>query len=303
MVRQTPAARLSSVTWVTLFTLLVCPLISPLAHADILPSDAAQYAATAKTVDGDVSVLRDFEKWVILPGDQIQVKETIVTGLDGHALFEVADGSTFEIFPNSKVIFRNNPPTWKDLLDVFLGKVRVKIEHLINDKPNPNRVITPTAVISVRGTTFDITVDPQDENTLVEVEEGVVGVTHALLPTGNEAELLAGDSIRVYRDIPIAKNRIDKGGVFQQALRMALEAVVVAARPGGAAGGGGIGGGVGGGGGGPVGDTGSTPPPTTSPGSGGNVGGTSTGAPGAPTIPVPGGGTSIGGPIIAPPTF
>ena len=38
--------------------------------------------------------------------DQVKVQETIVTGKDGHALFQVTDGSTFEVFPNAKVIFR-----------------------------------------------------------------------------------------------------------------------------------------------------------------------------------------------------
>jgi hypothetical protein len=37
-------------------------------------------------------------------------------------------------------------------------------------------VITPTAVISVRGTTFDVSVDHDSVATLISVEEGVVDV-------------------------------------------------------------------------------------------------------------------------------
>src|SRR4029077_2017573 len=117
-------------------------------------------------------------------------------GPDGHALFQVSDGSSFEVYPNSQVVFRKNAPTWKDLIDLLVGRVRVHIEHLGNI-PNPTRMMTPTAVISVRGTTFDVTVDDDDETTLVEVEEGQVAVQHALLPRGDARLLTTGESLKV----------------------------------------------------------------------------------------------------------
>ncbi|MEO8099870.1 MAG: FecR family protein [Acidobacteriota bacterium] len=224
------------------------------------PSDSAKHAATAKTVQGRVSVLRDLREWAIDVGDTVKVQETIVTGRDGHALFAVSDGSTFEVFPNAKVVFRKNPGNFKDLLDVMLGRVRVQIEH-IGTTPNPNKVLTPTAVISVRGTIFDITVAENDENTLVEVEEGSVEVVHAL--RGGRRVLAAGESVRVYRDENIAKGP-DKGNIMRQVVRMGMEAVMVATQPGGGVGGIGRPGGTIGGG---VGDTTTTlpPPPTTAP--------------------------------------
>ncbi len=233
--------------------------------ADSWFTGSAEAAATAKTVDGRVSVLRDFREWAINVNDKVKVQETIVTGKDGHAIFAVSDGSTFEVFPNAKVVFRKNAGNWRDLLDVMLGRVRVQIEHL-GKEPNPNRVLTPTAVISVRGTIFDINVNDDDESTLVEVEEGIVDVRHALLGSQNVRTLTAGESIRVYRDEPIAR-RLDKGGIIKNTIRVAMEAVAVAIRPGGTPGLGNVGGGgIGGVGG--VGDTGgsTTPaPPTTAP--------------------------------------
>ncbi len=297
---MSPRVGLSLTVPTVALALVVCPLIG---LAAALPSDAGEQVATAKKVDGDVSVLRDFQEWAIVPGDKVKPKETIVSGIDGHATFQVADGSTFEIYPNSKVIFRNNQGSWRDLLDVFLGKVRVKIEHF-GEEENRNRVITPTAVISVRGTMFDITVDPQDEDTLVEVVEGEVGVRHALLPDNREAILQPGDSIRVYRNEPIAKARIDKGGVMQRIVQMAREAAIVAARstsP--------TGGGLGpiGGGGGPVGGVGDTgpgsvpgvpggPPTTAPPGTSGGSGAPTTAPPSITSTPG-------GGPLMAPPSF
>ena len=257
---QSRTAKLSLLAAVTL-------LASPL-RADNWFSDSSKYAATAKTVQGRVSVERDMRLIGLDVNDQVKVQETIVTGKDGHAVFQVTDGSTFEVFPNAKVIFRKTPGNWRDLLEVMLGRVRVQIEH-IGNTPNPNKVWTPTAVISVRGTIFDIDVNEEDESTLVTVEEGIVDVGHALLGSNVKRTLRVGESIRVYRDQPVAQH-MDKNNALRQVIRIAMEAAAVMARgPGGSlgsiGGNGGIGGGVGGGGG--VGDTGggSTPPPTPPP--------------------------------------
>lgn len=187
------------------------------------PIDSSAYAARVISLTGQVSVLKDSEPWALMVGDTIQVKQLILTGPDGQATFQVSDGSTFDVYPNSRVVFRKNAPNWKDLLDVLVGRVKVHIEHLYG--PNPNRVLTPTAVISVRGTTFDISVDDDDETTLVEVEEGVVEVQHALLPRGNARTLTTGESLRVYRNEPIAQSGIDKRMIAQRAIRMIVDAI------------------------------------------------------------------------------
>ena len=230
----------------------VCP-------AQFSPFNSTDYAAKVITQSGQVSVFKDAQPWALSVGDSLQAKDLILTGQDGHAILQVADGSTFEVFPNSRVVFRKNPPNWKDFIDVLVGRVRIHIEHLGNF-PNPNRVITPTAVISVRGTTFDISVDDDDETTLVEVEEGTVEVQHALLPRGNSKVLNSGESLRVYRNEPIAKN-LDKGGIARQVLRSMADAVITLATRmpnSGASGTGGISGG-------PVGDSQKVPPPPPPP--------------------------------------
>ncbi len=196
----------------------VCPIAL---HAQMPPIDSPAYAARVIELTGQVSVLKDTTPWALQVGDQVQVRQMIITGPDGQARFQVSDGSTFDVFPNSRVVFRKNAPNWMDLLDVFVGRVKVHIEHLYG--PNPNRVLTPTAVISVRGTTFDITVGDDDEATLVEVEEGVVDVRHAMLG-GNTKTLTTGESLRVYRNEPIAQGRFDKGMIWQRVLRAAVDA-------------------------------------------------------------------------------
>lgn len=214
--------------------------------AQMPPSDAVNYSARIVSLNGSVSVLKDNQAWALSAGDSVQVRQVIVTGNDGYAVFQVSDGSTFEVYPNSHVVFRKNVPNWRDLIDVIIGKVRVHIEHFGNI-PNPNRVVTPTAVISVRGTTFDVSVDPEGDATLVEVEEGRVEVWHALRG-GNSKVLNTGDSLTVYRTVPLDARTIDKGTVIQTALRSLRDALqTIATRtPRGGTGVGGVGGGAGG---------------------------------------------------------
>jgi hypothetical protein len=101
--------------------------------------------------------------------------------------------------------------------------VKVHIQKL-GGQPNNNRVTTPTAVISVRGTVFDVTVE-DGESTLVAVEEGLVEVRHALLAS-NPKLVNPGESLRVYRDQPLAQRSSPvRDATIQQGLRAAAEAM------------------------------------------------------------------------------
>lgn len=165
--------------------------------------------ATVIELEGQVSVIRGgqvplFQKGTIgAPSGQMSVnaKEEIVTGPDGHAVFQISDGSTFEVFPNSRVTFQGQW-TIQDMLQLILGKIRVQIEH--RNGPNHKRISTPTAVISVRGTIFDVAVEDDDGTTFVGVEEGQVMVQHLLQP-GNPKILNQNESIRIYPNQPLAK--------------------------------------------------------------------------------------------------
>jgi hypothetical protein len=183
---------------------------------------AQETAATLVSMQGQVNVLRDSVPWALSAGSKILPKQMVVTGPDGMAHFQVSDGSTFDVFPNSRVVFRSNPPNWKDLLDVYLGRVRVHIQKL-NGMPNHNRVTTPTAVISVRGTTFDVINEDADDTTLVSVEEGEVAVRNQL--AGGEVILQSGDSIRVFKNQPLARAKVDRGNIAQGALKAAAQAL------------------------------------------------------------------------------
>jgi hypothetical protein len=203
--------------------------VSPLLRAQTpaLPEPGSG-AARLISSTGQISILRDGNTWALNLGDLIQPQQVIVTGPDGYGVFKVSDGSTFEVFPKARVVFRQNRGDWKDLLEVWLGKVRVQIEHP-GGLPNNNKVRTPSAVISVRGTIFDVEVEDEDATTLVLDEEGQVAVQHALKAGGDARILNPGEYIRVYKNDPIAKKLIDKGNLLQRAARMASDALYQAA--------------------------------------------------------------------------
>jgi hypothetical protein len=177
-------------------------------------------AARIIEMTGRVSILKDGMEWASSTGDVVQPKQVIITGEDGYAKFQLADGSTFEVFKDTKTVFHDTPG-WTELLNVLIGRVKVYIEH--RNGPNPQRVTTQTAVISVRGTVFDVVVEDEDATTLVSVEEGIVNVRHQRFG-GNGVDLRTGDSIRVFKDQPLAKV-VDKGGIARVALRAAAQAV------------------------------------------------------------------------------
>jgi len=228
--------------------------------------------AAAVELEGQVSVVRGgqvplFQRGAQgAPADQtgVRPKEEIVTGPDGHAVFQISDGSTFEVFPNSRVTFQGEW-TFQDMLQLILGKIRVAIEH--RNGPNHKRISTPTAVISVRGTIFDVAVEDDDGTTYVGVEEGQVMVQHRLQP-GNPKILNQNEWVRIYPNQPLAKAAPSRGGgaFVWDRIRNAVGDLIVN-NPGGVIPG------PGGSAGGPQADTGRTkknPPTTAPPPSGGN---------------------------------
>jgi len=243
-------------------------LVAAAVMVSLVPLQAQDTAAKALVINGDVSVLRDGGPWALFEGNTVRPQQIVKTGSDGYARFQVSDGSTFEVFPNSQVIFRANPPSWKDLLDVVIGRVKVYIQHL-NGIPNPNNVSSPTAVISVRGTVFEVSVEDQDGTTFVSVDEGLVAV-RSKAPAGGEVLLQPTESIRVFKNQPLAQ-RMDKSGIARAVVRAVQDAARVALQRQ-------VGGGVG---------VGTTPTTSTGAGPSGDKGKPTTTAPAPPSAPPP----------------
>jgi hypothetical protein len=232
---------------------------------------AAQPIATVEQMIGQVSLMQDghIDKPLVV-GSGIKARSIIVTGPDSYAKFRLEDNSTFEVYEKSTVTFKDDWPAWSHLLNVIMGRVKVFIDH--SKGPNNNSVTTPTAVISVRGTVFDVEVEDADGTTFVSCDEGLVQIRNVTAP-GTEPLLHPGESKWIYRGQSLAQNKFNKDPIKQAILRATRDAIQVALQrrvglPGGI---GGVGGPVGSTTGGAQGDKGkggAAPPPPPPGGSG-----------------------------------
>ena len=171
---------------------------------------------------GQVSVIKFGSTWALNKNEIIQPQQMVVTGPDGAAVLQMADGSTIEVFSNSKFVLHETPADWEELLRLYLGKVRVQIQHL-GGRPNHNKVRTETAVISVRGTIFDVDVRDDEGTTMVLVEEGQVDVRH-LIQAGPPKLLKQGEWIEVFWNQPLASIKPDRSGFYQHVANMLKDA-------------------------------------------------------------------------------
>jgi len=105
----------------------------------------------------------------------VSIGDQIRTGPNSGMVLILPDGSYMTVAENSTLTIQEFwAPSIHNLVNLMVGKVRFFIQRL-GGQPNPYRVQTPTALIAVRGTTFEVTV--LDGNaTVVECLEGRVAV-------------------------------------------------------------------------------------------------------------------------------
>jgi ferric-dicitrate binding protein FerR (iron transport regulator) len=186
--------------------------------ADIDSSALQKDAALVVSAVGQVSTEKKGQDWAIGSAEHIWVTKPIVTGADGYARFQVAGGTSFEVFAHSRVIFRENPGNPQDLLDVTTGRVRVQVQPSAG--PAQTRILTPAAIISSHGTaSFAIAVDDEDNSTRIDVQQGEVSVQHALIPRSEPVIVKAGDAIAVRADAPLISRRLDRGSLYHYAFQ------------------------------------------------------------------------------------
>lgn len=124
--------------------------------------------------------------------------DVVKTKAGGRVLLRLRDDSQAIISENTTVEIKDTSSSPRTIFNVLRGKTRIKIEKM-GGKPNPYRITTPTTVIAVRGTEFDVFV--KGDRTEVFVTEGEVSVTNFLTPT-REVFLLPGQFTRVEKDLP-----------------------------------------------------------------------------------------------------
>jgi hypothetical protein len=194
---------------------LLVAIVGASLHASDIDSAALQKdAATVISADGQVSLEKDGQEWAVEPAKHIWVTTPLITGTDGYARFQVAGGTSFEIFAHSRATFRKNPGNPQDLLDLETGRTRVQVVPSAA-QPLQTRVMTPAAIVLCReAAIFAVAVDDEDNSTRIDVQQGEVMVQHALLPRTDPVLVKAGDAISVQADAPLVLRRLDRGFLY-----------------------------------------------------------------------------------------
>jgi len=120
--------------------------------------------------------------------------ETEVSTDDGHLLLRLADGSDVLVRSHTKLTVKQPETSGWRYLQLLIGRINTQIQKHLGSTP-PVQIGTPSAVISVRGTRFDVEVDRRGF-TEVDVEEGVVELDSAN-GRGSSVLITAGFSSRV----------------------------------------------------------------------------------------------------------
>ena len=184
------------------------------------PVDASlmqSLAAKATVINGQVTRLRDGQPWAISEGDQISVQQIISTGVDGYGHFQIRGGSSFDIFSNSRIIFRRNPTGPGDLLDLISGRLRIKMQPGLGQEQL--RVFSKVAVITAHESALIGLAIDEDSTLRVDVIEGDVRVQHRFLPRNEPVLVKAIDAILVQADQPISR-RLNRGSLYRYTVRI-----------------------------------------------------------------------------------
>ena len=143
---------------------------APEAHRASLPVGSA----TIEDVKGDVVIHSPQGGIIRSQRGQLLSAETNIETRKGSLLLVLQDGSQVLVEQYSSVVLKVPDQSGGKYLQQLFGKVLAKIQKRLGVTPS-FRMGTPSAVISVRGTQFEVAVTKQGKTT-VDVFEGLVEV-------------------------------------------------------------------------------------------------------------------------------
>ena len=128
-------------------------------------------------------------------GETLPPGTVLETG-GGRLLLQLTDGSQVLIRAHTRLTVQQPSPSDPGYFQLLLGRIRAMITKHTGGAP-PFELGTPSAVIAVRGTQFEVEVNRQ-QDTEVDVSQGVVEVTGRYSHTS--VLVRAGSSTRVVMD-------------------------------------------------------------------------------------------------------
>ena len=177
-------------------TIVFLALYCACAAAQQTPAAAsAPYAgATISDFKGKVSIQLPAQAIAAPVRGEVLPPDTTVNTDEGRLLLKLSDGSDVLVRPHTKLLLKQPEASGWKYFQLMLGRIRTQIQKRTGGSPD-FQIGTPSAVISVRGTKFDVEVDRRGF-TEVDVDEGVVEL-EAVTGRGTSVMISAGFSSRV----------------------------------------------------------------------------------------------------------
>ncbi len=150
-----------------------------------------------ETYEGEVKLKREggdqkiFKGIKLIPDDKVKTKEesTAVLLVDDDKHIVAEENTCFSIHASG------SEKSGSVSIHLEYGSSLITIDHKLSEN-SEFEVTTPNASCSVRGTTFSVSYDPDNETTIVKVTEGIVKVRGG----GDSARLEAGDEAIITED-------------------------------------------------------------------------------------------------------
>jgi len=139
--------------------LFVCAALTATAG----PAHAAEIGQIKNTA-GQVFLLRNNNQQPAKPGDLIEQADVIITGSNGSVGVTLIDNSRLSAGPNTRVEFKQfrfNPTTQEgeSLTQLHRGTLAIVSGQIAKRSPDAMKVQTPTTILGVRGTKFEVKVE------------------------------------------------------------------------------------------------------------------------------------------------
>jgi FecR-like protein len=159
------------------------------------PINAPFAGATVSDFKGRISIQLPGHGFSAPSRGLVLPAETLISTEDGgRMLLRLSDGSDLLVRSNTRLVLKQpETGTWR-YLQLLVGRVRAEIQKRLGGAPG-FQIGTPSAVISVRGTSFDVEVN-RTGITEVDVHEGIVQLDSAK-GMGESVLVRAGFSSRV----------------------------------------------------------------------------------------------------------
>ncbi len=182
-------------TILTALFILFCALFAVAQEPQHAPINAPFAGATISDFKGKISIQLPGHGFSAPSRGLVLPAETLISTEDsGRMLLRLSDGSDLLVRSNTKLVLKQpEAGAWR-YVQLMIGRVRAEIQKRLGGAPG-FQIGTPSAVISVRGTSFDVEVN-RTGITEVDVHEGVVQLDSAK-GMGESVLIRAGFSSRV----------------------------------------------------------------------------------------------------------